>query len=333
MFPALLHGDQLMERTMRIKPLLIAAGVLAAAPAFAQAAADPARDPKKTEVWSPVPAIVATPAGAAPSDAIVLFDGKDLSRWESEQGGRVPWTVADGAMTVVPGSKGIRTRQGFCDVQLHVEWRTPVETQGFDGQNRGNSGIFLQGLYELQVLDSYNNRTYANGQAGSIYKQALPLVNASRAPGQWQAYDIIWKARASRRAAGSSRPRVSPCCTTACWCRMTPCWRARPSTSAHRRTRPMPARRSICRSTIRRSATATSGYASCNTRRLLRQVTGDVVDLLLRQLWKRRHQSAAFPDLVLDLRALQALADIGERGERPGMPARSAPWQAVQFAL
>lgn len=188
-----------MERTMRIKPLWIAAGVFAAAPAFAQAAADPAHDPKKTEVWSPVPAIVATPAGAAPSDAIVLFDGKDLSRWESEQGGRVPWTVADGAMTVVPGSKGIRTRQGFCDVQLHVEWRTPVETQGFDGQNRGNSGIFLQGLYELQVLDSYNNPTYANGQAGSIYKQALPLVNASRAPGQWQAYDIIWKA-----------PRFSP---------------------------------------------------------------------------------------------------------------------------
>ncbi|HFK2919120.1 TPA: DUF1080 domain-containing protein [Stenotrophomonas maltophilia] len=192
-------GDQLMERVMRIKPLFIAAGVLAAAPVFAQAAADPARDPEKTEVWSPVPAIVATPAGAAPSDAIVLFDGKDLSRWESEQGGRVPWTVAGGAMTVVPGSKGIRTRQSFCDVQLHVEWRTPVGTKGFDGQNRGNSGIFLQGLYELQVLDSYNNPTYANGQAGSIYKQAMPRVNASRAPGQWQAYDIIWKA-----------PRFSP---------------------------------------------------------------------------------------------------------------------------
>ncbi|RXS10809.1 DUF1080 domain-containing protein, partial [Staphylococcus saprophyticus] len=114
-------------------------------------------------------------------------------------GGRVPWTVADGAMTIVPGSKGIRTKQRFCDIQLHVEWRTPVETKGFDGQNRGNSGIFLQELYELQVLDSYNNPTYANGQAGSIYKQAMPLVNASRAPGQWQAYDILWKA-----------PRFSP---------------------------------------------------------------------------------------------------------------------------
>lgn len=182
-----------------LKPLLIAAGVLAAAPAFAQADTDLARDPKKTEVWTPVPAAVATPPGKAPSDAIVLFDGKDVSAWEAEQGGRVPWKVAGGAMTVVPGSKGIRTKQRFCDIQLHVEWRTPVETKGFDGQNRGNSGIFLQELYELQVLDSYNNPTYANGQAGSIYKQAMPQVNASRAPGQWQAYDIVWKA-----------PRFSP---------------------------------------------------------------------------------------------------------------------------
>lgn len=188
-----------MDNTMKIAPLLIAAGVLAAAPAFAQVNTDPARDPAKTEVWTPVPATVATPAGKAPSDAIVLFDGKDVSAWEAEQGGRVPWKVADGALTIVPGSKGIRTRQRFCDIQLHVEWRTPTDTKGFDGQNRGNSGIFLQELYELQVLDSYNNPTYANGQAGSIYKQAMPLVNASRAPGQWQAYDILWKA-----------PRFSP---------------------------------------------------------------------------------------------------------------------------
>ncbi|MGG6343033.1 3-keto-disaccharide hydrolase [Stenotrophomonas indicatrix] len=191
-------GDQLMDNTMMIGSLLIAAGLLATAPAFAQAD-DPARDPTKTEVWKPVPAIVATPPGGAPSDAIVLFDGRDVSAWESEQGGRVPWTIADGALTVVPGSKGIRSKQRFCDIQLHVEWRTPVATKGFDGQNRGNSGIFLQELYELQVLDSYNNPTYANGQAGSIYKQAMPRVNASRAPGQWQAYDIVWKA-----------PRFSP---------------------------------------------------------------------------------------------------------------------------
>lgn len=188
-----------MENAMMIRSLLLAAGLLVVAPAFAQAGADPARDPTKTEVWKPVPAIVATPPDAAPSDAIVLFDGRDVSGWESEQGGRVPWTIADGALTVVPGSKGIRSKQRFCDIQLHVEWRTPVATKGFDGQNRGNSGIFLQELYELQVLDSYNNPTYANGQAGSIYKQAMPRVNASRAPGQWQAYDIVWKA-----------PRFSP---------------------------------------------------------------------------------------------------------------------------
>lgn len=183
-----------MDRRMLIRSLPVAAGLLATAAVFAQAEPDPARDPTRTEVWTPVPVVVSAPPGRAPSDAIVLFDGKDVSAWEAEQGGRVPWRVADGALTVVPGSKGIRTRQHFCDIQLHVEWRTPAETKGFDGQNRGNSGIFLQELYELQVLDSYNNPTYANGQAGSIYKQAMPRVNASRAPGQWQAYDILWKA-------------------------------------------------------------------------------------------------------------------------------------------
>jgi hypothetical protein len=188
-----------MDRSTLIRSLHVAAGLLATASAFAQADTGPARDPTKTEVWTPVPAVVSTPPGKAPSDAIVLFDGKDVSAWESEQGGRVPWRVADGALTVVPGSKGIRTKQRFCDIQLHVEWRTPTDTKGFDGQNRGHSGIFLQELYELQVLDSYNNPTYANGQAGAIYKQAMPRVNASRAPGQWQAYDILWKA-----------PRFSP---------------------------------------------------------------------------------------------------------------------------
>jgi hypothetical protein len=173
--------------------------LLAAAPALAATKGDPARDPAATEAWKPEPAIVATPPGGAPSDAIVLFDGRDTSAWEAEQGGRVPWTVADGAMTIVPGSKGIRTREKFCDIQLHVEWRAPVDTKGFEGQDRGNSGIFLQELYELQVLDSYQNPTYANGQAGSIYKQAMPLANASRPPGEWQTYDVIWKA-----------PRFSP---------------------------------------------------------------------------------------------------------------------------
>ncbi|WP_259152493.1 DUF1080 domain-containing protein [Xanthomonas sp. 3793] len=186
--------------------LLMAACLLAAAPAFAQTSGEPSRDPAKTEVWTPVPATVATPPGGAPSDAIVLFDGKDLSAWESEQGGRAPWSVADGALTVVPGSKGIRTRQRFCDIQLHVEWRTPAATRGFEGQQRGNSGIFLQELYELQVLDSYDNPTYANGQAGAIYKQAIPLVNASRAPGAWQAYDIVWKAPRFSQGGGLISP-------------------------------------------------------------------------------------------------------------------------------
>ena len=152
-------------------------------------------DPKLTEVWEPkVPVVTPGKSNAdAPSDAIVLFDGKTLSQWESSKGGEVTWTIADGAMTVKPGSGEIRTKQGFGDCQLHIEWRTPQVVKG-EGQFRGNSGIFLMGRYELQVLDSYNNTTYSNGQAGSIYKQRLPLVNASRPPGEWQTYDIIFTA-------------------------------------------------------------------------------------------------------------------------------------------
>lgn len=179
------------RKPMATRAILLAGGVLAGAVALAH---DPAADPAKTEAWTPVPAVVATPVGAAPSDAVVLFDGSGLAAWESEQGGDAPWKVADGAVTVVPGSKGIRTRQGFCDIQLHIEWRSPVQTHGVDGQNRGNSGVFLQERYELQVLDSHDNPTYPNGQAASIYKQAIPLVNASRPPGEWQTYDVIWKA-------------------------------------------------------------------------------------------------------------------------------------------
>ena len=129
-----------------------------------------------------------------PSDAIVLFDGKDLSNWVSEKDGSpAKWDVKDGVMTVVRGTGGIRTKQEFDDVQLHVEWATPSEVVG-EGQGRGNSGVFLQGRYEVQVLDSYNNKTYFYGQAGSIYKQYPPLVNACRKPGEWQAYDIIYHA-------------------------------------------------------------------------------------------------------------------------------------------
>ena len=148
-----------------------------------------------TELWDPVPALV-TPgaAGAPPSDAVVLFDGGDLSAWESASGGPARWTVdEDGAMTVVAGARDIRSRQSFADVQLHIEWRTPGEVVG-DSQGRGNSGVFLMQRYEVQVLDSFDNPSYANGQAGSIYKQHMPLVNASRAPGAWQSYDVIFAA-------------------------------------------------------------------------------------------------------------------------------------------
>ena len=150
--------------------------------------------PEDTEVWEPEPEVV-TPGqeDAPPSDAVVLFDGADLSGWTSMDGGPAAWTVEDGAMTVVPGAGSIRTVQAFGDVQLHIEWRTPAEVVG-EGQGRGNSGVFFMERYELQVLDSYENRTYSNGQAGAIYKQHIPMVNASRKPGEWQSYDVIFTA-------------------------------------------------------------------------------------------------------------------------------------------
>ncbi len=148
--------------------------------------------PEITEVWEPVPLIVTPGEGtSAPSDAIVLFDGKDVDQWETVEGDPVKWTVENGILTMVKSSGDIRTKQGFGDIQLHVEWRAPAEVVG-DGQGRGNSGIFLQGQYEVQVLDSYENSTYSNGQAGSVYKPHIPLVNACRPPGEWQAYDIVF---------------------------------------------------------------------------------------------------------------------------------------------
>lgn len=150
--------------------------------------------PEETEVWEPVPKKVRPGAAAAqaPADAIVLFDGTSANKWESVKGGAARWTVANGALTVVPGTGDIRTKEQFGDVQLHVEWRTPVLPPEKQGQDRGNSGIFLQELYEVQVLDSLENRTYSNGQAGSIYKQHIPLVNAAKPAGEWQTYDIVF---------------------------------------------------------------------------------------------------------------------------------------------
>ena len=152
-----------------------------------------------SEVWSPVPAIVTAIENTAPSDAVVLFDGKSLSQWQGAKGGDAKWTVKNGAFTVAPKTGDIKTKESFCDVQLHVEWMTPTKITGDDGktlegQGRHNSGIFLQEQYEVQVLDSYNNKTYPNGQAGSVYKQHIPLVNPTRAPGVWQEYDIVFTA-------------------------------------------------------------------------------------------------------------------------------------------
>src|ERR1051326_126099 len=130
--------------------------------------------------------------GPPPSDAIVLFDGKDLSQWKDDKGGPAKWEVKDGVITI-NGTGSIVTKQEFGDCQLHVEWATPEEVEG-EAQGRGNRGILLQGRYEVQVLDSYNNKTYYHGQAGSVYKQYAPLVNACRKPGEWQTYDIIFHA-------------------------------------------------------------------------------------------------------------------------------------------
>ncbi|MCL4179603.1 MAG: DUF1080 domain-containing protein [Verrucomicrobia bacterium] len=129
--------------------------------------------------------------GPPPSDAIVLFDGKDLSQWRGEHGAP-QWRIEDGAM-VVNGTGSLITRENFGDCQLHIEWAAPAVVQD-EGQGRGNSGVYLLGRYEIQVLDSYNNKTYPDGQAGAFYGHAAPLVNAARKPGEWQTYDIIFHA-------------------------------------------------------------------------------------------------------------------------------------------
>lgn len=172
-----------------MRTLLLSACTLLTLAATAQ------NKPEDTEVWEPVPKVI-TPGTLTltpPSDAIVLFDGRNLNSWTAENGEPAKWEVKNEVLTVKPGGGIIKTKQQFEDFQLHIEWRTPAEVKG-DGQGRGNSGIFMQELYELQVLDNYNNRTYSNGQAGSFYKQRIPLVNACKKPGEWQTYDVIWTA-------------------------------------------------------------------------------------------------------------------------------------------
>lgn len=175
----------------------------AAHPAAAQPSAAKPK-PEETEVYEPVPPVVTPGANntAPPSDAIVLFDGTSLNQWVMNRDkSPANWVVAEGIMTVAkgPGSGNIETKRTFKNYQLHIEWRVPANITG-TGQARGNSGVFLASTgpgdagYELQVLDSYENKTYVNGQAGSIYKQAIPLANPSRKPGEWQTYDVIWTA-------------------------------------------------------------------------------------------------------------------------------------------
>ena len=189
--------------------LVFAAPLLSLQMAMAQAASNQgvttsAAKPQDTEVYEPVPPVVTPGANdaAPPSDAIVLFDGKNLDEWVfAKDKSPAKWAVAGGILTVskAPGSGNIETKETFKDYQLHVEWRIPENITG-SGQARGNSGVFLASTgpgdagYELQVLDSYNNKTYVNGQAGSIYKQGIPLVNANRKPGEWQSYDVVWTA-------------------------------------------------------------------------------------------------------------------------------------------
>jgi hypothetical protein len=188
------------------KALLLSAVVAATTLPLAQklhAQAEPKMKPEDTEIWEPVPKVVTPGATNAepPSDATVLFDGKSEDEWiYAKDKAPAQWKVADGILTVVKDGKGnIETKKTFKDYQLHVEWRVPATITG-EGQARGNSGIFLASTgegdagYELQVLDAFNNKTYVNGMAGSLYKQAIPLANPARKPGEWETYDIVWTA-------------------------------------------------------------------------------------------------------------------------------------------
>jgi hypothetical protein len=175
----------------------------AAAPQIpAAAASDDNADPKATEQWEPVPAVVTPGAtdSAPPSDAVVLFDGRTLDQWLTvKDHSPARWKVADGVITVDKSAGNIETRESFRNYQLHLEWRIPKNISG-EGQHRGNSGVFLASTgsgdagYEIQILDSFKNETYVNGQAAAVYKQAAPLVNSSREPGAWQSFDVVWTA-------------------------------------------------------------------------------------------------------------------------------------------
>lgn len=180
----------------------VASAIGAGAQNWAATVGDENADPKATEQWEPVPPVVSPGAtdSAPPTDAIVLFDGRNLDQWVSvNDHSPARWKVTEGVITVDKSAGNIETRQSFRNYQLHLEWRIPKDVTG-EGQFRGNSGVFLASTgawdagYEIQILDSFRNKTYVNGQAAAVYKQAPPLVNSSREPGAWQTFDVIWTA-------------------------------------------------------------------------------------------------------------------------------------------
>jgi hypothetical protein len=184
------------SETFPMKTILVGLALTLCISQLSLAQVDPRWKPNDPD--RPVPPVIESATastqdapGRAPSDAVELFDGKDLSQWLGEDGQPAKWKVAGGHIEVMPHTGMIHTRQPFGDCQLHVEFAEPVPAVG-ESQDRGNSGVFLHGLYEIQVLDSYQNKTYADGQASAVYAQFPPQVNASRPPGQWQTYDIIF---------------------------------------------------------------------------------------------------------------------------------------------
>ena len=194
-------GGKAVKETIGLGAVLLILPGLVAALAFRESNG-PTAQKGELEKWAihdldrPLPPVVdpgpAGPPAPAPADAVVLFDGSDLSQWEDGKGGPAVWKVENGYAEVVAGTGSIRTKKMFGDCQLHIEWAAPAEVKG-EGQDCGNSGVFLMDLYEVQVLESYDNRTYADGQAAAIYGQYPPLVNVCRKPGEWQSYDIIFR--------------------------------------------------------------------------------------------------------------------------------------------